>query len=342
MAKAGSLVVGLGVASASLAVLARRRRRQLLDLSDRTALVTGGSRGLGFLIARELIRQGCRRVAICARDLDQLAFAQELLSAEGVQVVALPCDVSDQRQVENLIQQVEERLGAVDLLVNNAGVIQVGPQAALTEADYREALDIMFWGVLRPTLAVLPGMRRRRAGHIVNITSIGGKISVPHLSAYSSAKFAAAGFSEGLHAELAREGIAVTTVVPGLMRTGSHLNAKFKVDADYPLFALGASLPGISMDAERAARQIVAAARRGATEVILSLPAKVAVRVNGVAPASVSRVLGLVARLLPAAPAQPTQASSGREVERRKPNAGLRLATALSRNAARRFNEVRP
>ncbi|MDQ6637072.1 MAG: SDR family NAD(P)-dependent oxidoreductase [Candidatus Dormibacteraeota bacterium] len=288
---------------------------------------------MAFSSPASSFRQGCRRVAICARDLDQLGRAHELLSTEGVQVVALPCDVSDQQQVEHLIQQVEERLGAVDLLVNNAGVIHVGPQAALTEADYREALDIMFWGVLRPTLAVLPGMRRRHAGHIVNITSIGGKISVPHLSAYSTAKFAAAGFSEGLHAELAHEGIAVTTVVPGLMRTGSHLNAKFKADADYPLFALGASLPGISMDAERAARQIVAAARRGAAEVILSLPAKMAVRVNGVAPAAVSRAFALVARVLPAAPAQASPASSGRELEQRKPNAALHLATALSRNA---------
>lgn len=340
MASARGFAVGLAAASVGLVVLAARRRTSLLDLSDQTALVTGGSRGLGFLLARELIRQGCPRVAICARDVEQLDRAEQLLRAEGADVVVgVPCDVGDPRQVENLIRQVEGRLGPVDVLGNNAGVIQVGPQAALGEADYREALDIMFWGLLRPTLAVLPGMRRRHAGTIVNITSIGAKISVPHLSAYCAAKFAAAGFSEGLHAELAGAGISVTTVVPGLMRTGSHLNAKFKTDADYPLFALGASLPGISMDAERAARQIVAASRRGAAEVVLSLPAKTAVRVNGVAPASVSRVLGLVARLLPAAPPEPLRESSGRELEQRRRSRTLRLATVLSRSAARRFNQ---
>ena len=109
-------------------------------------------------------------------------------------------------------------------MVNNAGMIQVGPLATTTKEDFVTALDVMFWGTLYPTLAVLPQMRARGRGHIVNITSIGDLVSVPHLLPYTCAKFAAVGLSEGLRAELGPVGIRVTTVVPGLMRTGSYFS----------------------------------------------------------------------------------------------------------------------
>src|SRR5450759_4776995 len=116
-------------------------------------------------------------------------------------------------------------------------------------AYFELAMDVMYWGVLYPTLAVLPQMREHKRGRIVNITSIGGKVSIPHLLPYNSAKFAAVGLSEGLRAELAMDGVTVTTIVPGLMRTGSHINAYFKgkQEREYTWFALGASLPVISM-----------------------------------------------------------------------------------------------
>src|SRR5207253_3425233 len=150
-------------------------------------------------------------------------------------------------------------VGPVDVLINNAGVIAVGPWQTQTLDDFREMLEIQFWGVVHMTLSVLPGMVERGSGRIANVTSIGGKVSVPWLLPYNSAKFAAVGFSEGLRAEVAGDGVTVTTVVPGLMRTGSYGNALFKGkhEAELTWFALGASLPGISMDAERAARQIV-------------------------------------------------------------------------------------
>ncbi len=109
--------------------------------------------------------------------------------------------------------------GRVDIVVNNAGIIQVGPMSTTTVEDFATALDVMFWGALYPTLAVLPQMRARRSGHVVNITSIGGMVSVPHLLPYTCAKFAAVGLSEGLRTELGQEGIHVTTVVPGWRRS---------------------------------------------------------------------------------------------------------------------------
>src|SRR5690606_4950492 len=144
----------------------------------------------------------------------------------------VPCDVSDSAQVGKMLETIEAELGPVEVLVNNASIIQVGPLESQEIEDFERAMEINFWGTLHTTLAVLPEMRRRGAGRIVNITSIGGKVAIPHLLPYDCAKFAVVGFSEGLRAEVARHGISVTTVVPGLMRTGSPVNAFFKGDAE--------------------------------------------------------------------------------------------------------------
>ena len=238
------------------------------NLYGQVVLITGGSRGLGLALAREFARAGCRLV-LAARDAQELTRAQQDLTQRGAEVLAVPCDVTDQEQVRSLVDQATQRLRCVDIVVNNAGIIQVGPMSTTTVEDFANAMDVMFWGALYPTLAVLPQMRARRSGHVVNITSIGGMVSVPHLLPYTCAKFAAVGLSEGLRAELGQEGIHVTTVVPGLMHTGSYVQARFQgqQEREFTWFALGSTLPLISMSAERAARQIVQATQRGAAEV---------------------------------------------------------------------------
>lgn len=311
-----------------------------MELTGRTALVTGASRGLGFLLARELLRQGCR-VAVCARDAAELDRARAALEAGGGQVLAVPCDVGDRAAVEALVARTVEHFGSLDVLVLNAGVISVGPVRTMRVEDFEDALHVNFWGVVLPTLAALPHLRRSR-GRIVTITSIGGKVAAPHLLPYDSAKFAAVGFSEGLAAELAREGVRVTTVVPGLMRTGSPLNAFFKGAAtrEQAWFTLSDSVPGVAMNAERAARRIVAAARRGSPEITLTLPAKIGARVHGVAPATTIRLLGLVNRLLPAAPSDDPTASRGADVDLGRRSRVFRALTVLTRRAARRTNQL--
>jgi len=154
---------------------------------------------------------GCRLV-LAARDAQELGRARQDLTQRGAEVLTIPCDVTDQEQVRSLVDQATQHFGRVDIVVNNAGIIQVGPMSTTTVEDFAHALDVMFWGTLYPTLAVLPQMRARRSGHVVNITSIGGMVSVPHLLPYTCAKFAAVGLSEGLQAELGQEGIRVTTV----------------------------------------------------------------------------------------------------------------------------------
>jgi NAD(P)-dependent dehydrogenase (short-subunit alcohol dehydrogenase family) len=339
MRTASGLALAAAVAGSAWAAREWLWRQRDEGLAGQVALVTGGSRGLGWLIARELAREGCR-VAICARNPQELEEAARALGAEGLVALTLPCDVSDRGQVEDMLRRVATDLGPVDVLVNNAGIIQVGPVEAMDEADFRRSLDVMYWGVVHPTLAVLPEMRRRRRGRLVNVTSIGGKIAVPHLLPYSAAKFAAVGFSEGLRAELQGSGVLVTTVVPGLMRTGSHLNADFKGGAggEFAWFSLGATLPVISMDAERAARRIVTAARRGEPEIILSLPANLAVRVHGLFPGLVTDLLGAAGRVLLPAGSSGTGSVRGQEIYQRS-SPWLRLATALGTRAAARYNE---
>jgi NAD(P)-dependent dehydrogenase (short-subunit alcohol dehydrogenase family) len=323
----------LAVAGAAVAVGELLKRTGTYDLDGRVAIVTGGSRGLGFAICRELLDRGAR-VATCARGEEQLERARERL---GSRIVALPCDVSDRAQVDAFVSEVESRLGPVDVLVNNAGVISVGPLQTQTERDFEEMLGIQLWGVVHTTLAVLPGMVERGDGRIANVTSIGGKLSVPWLLPYSTAKFAAVGFSEGLRAELAGTGVRVTTVVPGLMRTGSFLAAYFKGDRaalEYSLFTPLSSLPLTTVSGERAARRIVAAIERGEPEVTLGLHAKLAARANGLAPGLTSRVLELVARALPEV--QGTGRERGSEIDSPVDDS---LATVLGRRAAAKLNQ---
>jgi NAD(P)-dependent dehydrogenase (short-subunit alcohol dehydrogenase family) len=295
------------------------QRAREADITGSVALVTGGSRGLGLLIAEELIAAGCN-VAICARDGHELDVAIGQLERPDARVLAVPCDVSDPEQVARMIQTVERELGPVDLLVNNASIIQVGPLESVTLGDFQHAMEVNYWGTVHATLAVLPSMRQRGSGRIVNITSIGGKVAIPHLLPYDAAKFAVVGFSEGLRAEAGRDGITVTTVVPGLMRTGSPVNAFFKGDAEkeFAWFSLGDATPVSAMSARRAARQIVAAARRGDAEVTLSWQAKLLRVAHDLFPGAITDLLGLVNRLLPTASGPTGQVR------------GMKLATPVS------------
>lgn len=304
------------------------------------ALVTGSSRGLGLLLARELARQGCQ-VVICARVQEELDQAQAQLRAWDVEVFAMLCDVSDQTQVNGMIEIIMQRYGRVDILVNNAGTIQVGPIQSATLEDFEQAMETMFWGGLYTTLALLPQMEARHSGRIVNITSVGGKVAVPHLLPYVSAKFAMTGFSEGLSAELSGSGVQVTTIIPGLMRTGSYLNAFFKgpQQDEFRWFGLGDNLPLISMDGEAAARAIVQAVRRGDQEYILTLPAKGLTRFYGLFPNVALRVIGWTVQLvLPTAMHNPVM-QRGMEIQKWIDEPWFQWLTRWGRSAAQRFNQ---
>ncbi|MGK5545948.1 SDR family NAD(P)-dependent oxidoreductase [Streptomyces sp. URMC 127] len=310
-------------------------------MAGQSALVTGSSRGLGLLIARELGRRGCR-VMLCARDAEELSRAEAMLRDEGAQARSVACDLTDEDAPRRLVTAVRDAFGGgPDIVVNNAGVIQVGPLDAMAESDFRQAMETMYFAPLRLVLEALPGMREKGGGRIVTVSSIGGRVAAPHLLPYVGAKFAVAGLSEGLRAELAAEGISVTTVFPGLMRTGSHTAARFSGSPakEYSWFAVAAGLPVLSMDAERAARAIVRAAEQRRPELVLTPAAKAAVRLHGMAPATVTRCLTLGARLLPGAGEAPEHNVPGNVAARSvRPRLVHRL-TRLNDRAAHRFNQ---
>lgn len=310
------------------------------SLRGRTVLITGGSRGLGLVLAREAAREGAR-VAICGRDPESLERARSALERFGAEVIAIPCDLTDPASVGNLIRTVTDRWGTIDILINNAGVVEVGPAETMSVDDFREALATNFWGMLYPTLAVLPGMRARRSGRIVNITSIGGKLGIPHLLPYSVSKFAALGFSQGLRAELAGQDIKVVAVVPGLMRTGSPRNAIFRGRHrdEYAWFSIADALPGLSISAERAARRILRGLKRGNAEVLFPVTTRIAAVFNAAAPNLTADVLALVDRLLPGAAEVPTGRRRGRQSQSAYSPSWL---TRLGDRAARKYNQIAP
>ncbi|MGQ0815222.1 MAG: SDR family NAD(P)-dependent oxidoreductase [Gemmatimonadota bacterium] len=333
-----SRTVLFGLAGASVGWRLMQRLREP-SLRGDVVLITGGSRGLGLLLARQFAASGCH-VIICARDAKELAQARIDLERRGARVLALTCDVADRTQVNELIARATEHLGRVDILVNNAGIIQVGPLDVMRIEDFERIMAVNFWGALYATYAVLPQMRARGSGRIVNITSIGGKVAVPHLLPYDCAKFAMVALSEGLRAELAQHGIKVTTVVPGLMRTGSPANALFKgeQEREYRWFSIASATPATAMSASRAARRIVTATRRGEAELTLTWQAKVLRALNGLFPGAITRTLAGVNRVLP--DAAPGQTAEARGMELATPLAPSPL-TVLMNRAARETHQYR-
>jgi len=328
-------------AGAALLGIERLRRPQYWTLKGRVVLLTGGSRGLGLALARRLVAEEAR-VAVCARDQETLERARDDLERLGGSVLALRCDVTDRDAVTRMVQEVTDRLGKIDALINNAGTIAVGPVETMDVEDFSRAMNVNFWGPLYAIFAVLPGMRLQRCGRIVNVASVGGKISVPHLIPYSASKFALVGLSEGLRAELRHHGIEVTTVCPGLMRTGSPRHALFKGQhrKEYAWFSVSDSLPGLSMDADRAASEIVEALKRGYAERVLSIPARIGVKAQAMFPGLTAEMLAIADRLLPGS----TFLSARRAV---KGEASVSewlpsWLTRLGTRAERRYNQLPP
>jgi len=341
MRPAERLVCGAAVlAGACWAAQALVRAGRWFALADKVVLVTGGSRGLGLVIARQLVQQGAR-VAILARTGEDVHAAADELRRSGGNVLGLVGDIRNRDEVAKAVADVEREWGQVDVLINVAGIIQVGPLDTMRMDDFRETMEINCWGPLHAVLAVLPGMRRRGWGRIVNVASIGGKRAVPHLLPYDTSKFALVGLSTGLRTELAQDGILVTTVCPSLMRTGSPRNATFKGRhrQEYAWFSIGGSMPIVSMSAPRAAAQILRACQNGDGEVYITnflSPVTIAARLF---PGLTSELLSLVNRLLPQAGGIGQRSARGYESQS---VVSPSVLTALGEQAAEENNEMRP
>ena len=296
--------------------------------SPGVVVVTGGSRGLGLALARRFGRAG-NRLVLAARNPEQLARARQTLLDEGSvsspdHIFFVPTDLTDAAQARNLIDEAYRQFGRIDVLINDAGIIEVGPiENQPLEAFYR-AMDTNFYGALHTIYAALPRMlaqekQNGRRASIVNISSIGGKVPVPHLLPYVASKFALTGFSEGLHAELRHKGIRVTTVCPGLMRTGSSIQAEFTGQAqkEFQWFSLGATTPGLAASSHHAANRIYNATVAGCAEITITPQAWLASRIVGLAPAPSQAFAALANHyILPAPTANPTPLTPGAHLKK--------------------------
>lgn len=328
-----------GVAVAGLAI--RRAIPRRFSFEGKVCVITGASRGLGLVLARQICAQG-GRVALIARDMAELRRAHDELVQTGAEVGMVPCDLLDRAQIEEAVRNIVTHFGGIDVLINNAGIIQVGPFEHMQREDFERAMQLHMWAPFTLMQEAIPHLRRRGGGRIVNISSIGGRIAVPHLSPYCASKFALAGLSDSFRSELARDRIYVTTVSPGLMRTGSHVNAQFKGQhaQEFAWFAASNAMPGISMKVERAAAKILQACRRGQPDLTLTLAARGAIMANAVFPNVTAHVLNVVNRVLPRA-----TDSSGDELrtggESRSRKLSPKWLTYLADRAIDRNNERR-
>jgi NAD(P)-dependent dehydrogenase (short-subunit alcohol dehydrogenase family) len=313
-------------------VIARYRTHYTFE--NKVAVVTGGSRGLGLVLARELAARGAS-LGLMARDALELARARRSIDSDSL-VQLLPADVTDPAQVEQAFSTMIRRFGRIDVVINNAGQILSAPFGDTTTEDFQAMLDVHFWGTLNVSRAALPHLARHGDGRIVNICSIGGRVPIPHLSAYCASKYAQAGLSAVMTEELREKGIRVTTVLPGLMRTGSHLQAWFKGEqsTEFAGFSLLGGVPGTSMSAERAARLILSAAARGQADAVIPFTYRQLARLSACMPNATLATLTAVSELLPGPRSR--FATQGKHLSLPKL---VRGATVLNERAAERNNQ---
>ncbi|HEY5055672.1 MAG TPA: SDR family NAD(P)-dependent oxidoreductase [Acidobacteriaceae bacterium] len=312
-------------ATVGAAVLLARALRTKPVPDNAVVLITGGSRGLGLAIASRFARKsasgkgGNVRLVLAARNRAELESAQAELIAQHPYLAPqhfylVAADLAVRAECERLVRETIAHFGRIDILVNNVGIIQVGPIEAQTVENFERTMRLNFFAAVNTIWAALPHLRTQaplagwdRRAAIVNIASIGGKVAVPHMLPYSASKFALVGFSEGLHAELRHKGIRVTTVCPGLMRTGGEDHAEFLGDAEAEekWFKFSAKMPGISTTARHAACRIYSAVANGRAEITISPQAWILARKAALFPETMQHAASLANRyILPSAPGE--------------------------------------
>ena len=199
----------------------------MFRLTGRTVIVTGASSGIGRETAREFAKHGAN-VVLASRNREKLeAIAADIGEAASV----VPVDVTDRLSVEALVRRTVEEYDAIDVLINNAGVGLFAPVADGNLENARHLFDVNFWGAVNCIQAVTPYMTSQRRGHIVNVSSVAGHISPPHMGMYAASKHALAAVSDALRLELSGTGIGVSTIYPGLTETSFMENMLQEVEA---------------------------------------------------------------------------------------------------------------
>ena len=250
------------------------------DFTGRVAAITGAGSGIGHALAVNLAKRGAH-LALC--DIDEAGLAETVTQCEGygVKITSQRVNVADRAAVEAWAERVVADHGKVNLVINNAGVALGAMIESMSYEDFEWLMSINFWGVVYGTKAFLPHLKASGEGHVVNLSSIFGLISVPSQSAYNAAKFAVRGFTDALRMELEIEGapVSVTTIHPGGVKTNIAKNARI----DDSLAEMTGDPEQARRDFERAfvtspdkaARQILAAVQRDRRRALVGPDAKV-------------------------------------------------------------------
>ena len=233
-----------------------------MELEGAVGILTGASRGLGVHLADHLAACGVD-LALAARSADELESTAARVTAKGVRALALPTDVTDGAQLAALVEKASTELGPVDLLVNNAGVEQIGYFHTMEPAAIERVIAVNLTAAEVLTRMVLPGMIERKRGHVVNVSSAAGKTAMPYNTVYSSTKHALVGFSWSLREEVKPHGIGVSVVCPTFVSTGM-----------FQAWGAGKRPPGLAgvVGGDRVADATIAAIREDRAEVIVAPP----------------------------------------------------------------------
>ncbi len=320
-----------------LGLRAAIRYKRKFNYQNKVVFVTGGARGLGLEMARLLGAEGAK-LAICSRNAEQLEKARKELEALGVPVLSLTCDVKEQKEVASAIEAIQQHYGRIDVLINNAGFISVGPLENMTTHEFEEAMRTHFWGPLYAMQAVLPLMKKQGQGRIINVSSVAGIASLPHMVPYSTSKAALINLSEGYREEYIKHKIYITLAIPGLVRTGAHENAaiKGKQEQEFTWFSVLDANRLTSASAKKVAKQILEGGRYGVSRVIMPIHANLFSVLQGVAPGLTTDFLSLINSLLPKAASEDTGRLKGYNInDEHIPN----VLTKAGDNAAQKNNE---
>ncbi len=197
----------------------------MLDLSGKVVVVTGAAMGMGKLEALNFAREGCR-VVITDVNEARLAETLEEFNRNGYEAYSYVLDVSDREACLKIAEEIRRGVGPVDIMVNNAGVVECGDFLDMSEAAIRRMMEVNYLGQAWMMQAVVPDMVRRGSGHVVNICSSAGKVGVARLAAYCATKFAGIGLTDSVRAELRCSGVRFTIVNPGFVKTGMFEGAR--------------------------------------------------------------------------------------------------------------------
>lgn len=250
-------------------------------LEGKVAVVTGASSGIGEATARTLAARGAS-VVVAARDLEKLEALTREISASGGGALAVKADVADRESVETLVSRTVGEFGALDVLVNNAGLGLSGRVAEVRAEDLRYVFEVNVIGPLNCIQAALPHMRR--GGRVINVSSVVGKRAIPKVGGYCASKFALNALSDSLRVEIAERDIAVTSVYPGTTRTAFRDNSRRTKDEKR-----GWRPKGVTSD--KVAEKIAHAAEKGPRDVYITLPDRLFIAGHALLPGLVDRAL---------------------------------------------------